>query len=123
MSEINYTYEKMREDGTIQFCPGNDYDGSVTGQIVMDVRAWFDENPEERKRLGWIKHIHPGTKDIAYNPSTQVINTMQRCIDDYTVIDEYEVEDLTEEHILLRLMLDTLNYSSGSFITLLDGGR
>lgn len=123
MAENNYTYEKFEADGSIKYCPGNDYDGSVTGHIVMDVRSWFDENPEERKRLGWIKHIHPGTKGIEYNPLTQTLRQSYRAIDDYTIIDEYQVLDLPEELLLLRMNIQALNYSTGGFITLLDGGR
>ena len=46
-----WSYEKL-ENGKMKHCPVNDYDGSVTGHIVFGVAAWFDENPEERKRLG-----------------------------------------------------------------------
>ena len=53
-----HRYEKLDENYKMKYCPAHDYDGSVTGHIVINVKAWFDENPEERKRLGWIKHLY-----------------------------------------------------------------
>ena len=120
--ETNYTYEKFDENGKVTYCPGNDYDGSITGHIVMNVKAWFDENPEERKRLGWIKHIHHSSRDIEYNPATQRIVWSSKQIDEYTIEDEYHVVDKSEEMLRLEELLSALNYESGDFVTLLNGG-
>ncbi len=120
--ETNYTYEKFDENGKVTYCPGNDYDGSITGHIVMNVKAWFDENPEERKRLGWIKHIHHSSRDIEYNPDTQRIVWSEKQIDEYTIEDEYHVVDKSEEMLRLEELLSALNYQSGDFVTLLNGG-
>ena len=46
---MNWTYERLDENGNVQHCPAIDADGSVTGRIVVNVKAWFDENPEERR--------------------------------------------------------------------------
>lgn len=48
-----WSYEKLDEEGKIKTIAGdytNDADGKITGRIVMNVKAWFDENPEERIR-------------------------------------------------------------------------
>ena len=120
--ETNYTYEKFNENGKVTYCPGNDYDGSITGHIVMNIKAWFDENPEERKRLGWIKHIHHSSRYIEYNPDTQRIVWSAKKIDEYTIEDEYHVVDKSEEMLRLEELLSALNYQSGDFVTLLNGG-
>ena len=120
--ETNYTYEKFDENGKVTYCPGNDYDGSITGHIVMNIKAWFDENPEERKRLGWIKHIHHSSRDIEYNPDTQRIVWSAKKIDEYTIEDEYHVVDKSEEMLRLEELLSALNYQSWDFVTLLNGG-
>ena len=93
MAERNYYYEKYDENYEKKTCPIDDKDGKITGKIILNVIAYFDENPEERKRLGWIKHIEVNTKDIEYNRQTQFLVKGIRQIDEYTVIDEYRVLD------------------------------
>ena len=106
----HWTYVKYDEDLNEQFCPANDCDGSITGHIVMGVRFWFDENPEERKRLGWIKHIHHDPREVVeYNPQTQNIVTMIKVIDEYTIEDDYRVMDKSEEQMLLEELLENMN--------------
>lgn len=97
-----WEYEKLDENGKIKYCPINDYDGKITGHIVFGVKAWFDENPEERKRLGWVKHIRHETKDIAYNKRTQYLKRSMKQIDDFTVEDVYHVMDKSEEMMRLE---------------------
>lgn len=103
-----WKYEKLMEDGTIRTVSGDwkkDTDGSLTGRIVMNVKAWFDENPEERKARGWIKHITPDIKDIEYNRQTQFLVCSQRQIDEYTVEDQYFVLDKSEDQLAFEEML------------------
>ena len=109
--EIFYSYEKYDENMKPQLCPANDYDGAITGHYVMSIRLWFDENPEERKRLGWIKHLQPTPKQagVEYNPQTQNINLSQRMIDEYTMEDIYFVTEKSEEQMLLEEMLESMN--------------
>lgn len=104
MAEKNkWSYQKLdTETGKIKYAPINDFDGSVTGHIVYGVSAWFDENPEERKRLGWVKHIQHETKDIEYNKRTQYLVKSVKQIDEYTVEDEYHVMDKSEEMMRLE---------------------
>ena len=90
---MNYNYEKLSENGKIKTCPLNDVDGSVTGRIVFGVSKWFAENPEERKRLGWIKHILPDEKAIVYNKQTQYLQKTTRQVDEWTVEDQLQVVD------------------------------
>lgn len=124
MSEVKYRYEKIDENGKTIYCPLNDYDGSVTGHIVFGVKAWFDENPEERKRLGWIKHIVHGTSEVDYDSQTQYLAMTTNTIDEYTVEDEYHVMTKSEEMLALEDMLEAMHQdfpsaSTGNFIHLI----
>lgn len=103
-----YMYEKYDEDYNVRYCPLNDYDGSVTGKIVIGVEAWFDENPEERKRLGWVKHILHSRKEVDYDSQTQYVIPIVNKIDDYTIEDEFKVIDKSEEMLLLEEMLEVV---------------
>lgn len=97
-----WNYQKLDDEGKIIFAPNNDYDGSVTGHIVFGVQAWFDEHPEERKRLGWIKHIKHSTKDIVYDRATQYLICSVRQIDEYTVEDDWRIMDKSKEMMRLE---------------------
>jgi len=97
MADRNWSYEKMGEDMDIITCPIDDKDGSVTGKIILNVPAYFDENPQERIRLGWTKHIFHNTDDIDYNRQTQFLVKTTKQIDDFTIEDEY--------HILNKMLL------------------
>ena len=112
--KITWHYEKLDENYKLKHAPMNDLDGKITGRYVFGLKQWFDENPEERKRLGWIKHIHYDRKDIEYNPRTQYITTTTRQIDEYTVEDVYHVMDKSEE--MMRLdELRNAGWSSGLY--------
>lgn len=109
----NYYYEKMTEDLNIKRCPMNDANGAITGRHIINLPSWFDENPEERKRLGWIKHITHNVKDIKdYNPQTQYLTKSIAQIDEYTVEDVYNIFNKSEEMLLLEEMLETVNWRS-----------
>lgn len=120
MENFDWYYEKLTENDEIKIIRGpyiNDTDGSITGQIVMNVKAWMDENPAERIRLGWIKHIIHDTKDIEYNKQTQFLTTSTNQIDDNTIEDVYHIVDKSEEQLAFEEMLrvatiydGTLNY-------------
>ena len=103
-----WTYEKLDESYNVKECPMSDPDGSITGHVVLGLKQWFDENPEERIRLWWTKHIHPETKEIEYNKQMQYLVKSIRVIDEYTVEDVYHVMDKPEEMLLLEDMLDAL---------------
>lgn len=107
--EPKWDYQKVDENGKIKWAPLNDYDGKITGHIVFGVKAWFDEHPEERKALGWIKHIRHDTKDIVYNKRTQYLIPSIKNIDEYTVEDEYHIMDKSEE--MMRLEELSRNHS------------
>lgn len=96
--ETFWTYEKLQDDGKIKTAPRNDYDGSITGHCVFGVKQWFDEHPDEARRLGWVKHIkHNVDKYVTYNKQTQYIMISHKYIDNFTYEDEYHVFDKTEE--------------------------
>ena len=110
---MDWRYEKPLENGNgVRYAPVNDTDGSVTGKIVMNLKAWFDENPEERIRLGWIKHISYSPEEIKqrwpYNPQTQTLIECPRQIDEYTIEDGYTVIDKSEEMLRLEEMISVL---------------
>ena len=110
---MHYIYEKYDEEGNAKWCPLQDMDGKITGHIIFGLREWFDENPDERKRLGWIKHITLTKEEIEerydYNRQTQYLTKTVRQIDEYTIEDVYFVMDKSEEMMLLEEMLEELD--------------
>ena len=102
-------YERLEDGANLRHAPANDMDGKITGHIVYGLKAWFDEHPEERKRLGWTKHIHPDIKAVEHNPQSQYIATSIAQVDEYTVTDVYYVMDKSEEQMRLE---ETLNFDS-----------
>ena len=94
-----WTYERLKEDGKVEkiYTNKNDFDGKLTGHIVFGVKEWFDENPEEARRLGYVKHIHHSIKYVEYNKQTQYLMRSNKIIDEYTYEDEYHVLDKTPE--------------------------
>lgn len=112
-----WTYERLNENLENQYCPKDDYDGSVTGtgKCILNVKAWFDENPEERKRLGWIKHIYPEIeKDgIEYDRQTQYIAWSKEQVDEYTIREVPHICDKSEEMMRLEELLDASGMNMG----------
>ena len=109
--ETYWQYEKLQEDGKIKTIAGNtnDFDAKITGKYVFGIKAYFDENPEERIRLGWTKHImHNVDKWITYNKQTQYLRKSKKIIDEYTYEDEYHVMDKTEE--MMRKAEEAIGY-------------
>lgn len=105
-----YSYIKL-EDGEIKYLPLSDPNGKIVpGKHIIYLKEWMDENPEERKRLGWIKQIHQDIKEIEYDKQTQCLQRYATWIDPYTIKDEYIVIDKSEEIMLLEELLDTVNY-------------
>ena len=113
---MDYFYEKLNDKGEVQRCPLDDKDGSICGHIVIGLPRWFDENPEERIRLGWIKHITHDTDEIEYNKQTQFLTKQVNQIDDYTIEDVYHVLDKSEEQLLFEEMLSVATFGNGSFL-------
>lgn len=121
---MTWDYEKLDENMKRKYLPTNDYDGKITGKIVFGVKAWMDENPEERKRLGWIKHIRWDTKEMKekwpFNPRTQIRLQSVKKIDDWTIEDDYHIINKSEEMMQLEELLSVVNqweYEDGNVIT------
>lgn len=116
-------YERLEEDGSVKHCPMNDYDGSITGRIVYNVPAYFNENPSEAKRLGWIRHDVFEPKEIKerwpHNPRTQYLTKSIRVIDAWTVEDDYHVMDKSEEMLEREELTYAPSYVGGLAF---DGG-
>lgn len=121
---MRWTYEKLDENYNFQHCPGNDPTGEITGHIVMNVKAWFDENPEERKRLGWIKHISYSPEEIRekypHNPQSQYLTEELHQIDEWTVEDVYHVMDKSEAMMRMEELLGGMGLSVSMGYTILD---
>lgn len=95
-----WQYEHLKEDGKIEVVGWNrnDFDAKITGKYVFGVKEYFDENPEEARRLGWVKHImHNVDKWVTYNKQTQYLVKSKKIIDEFTYEDEYHVMDKTED--------------------------
>lgn len=99
--EPKWHYEKLNEKGQREWAPPNDADGKITGRHVFGLKFWFDENPAERIRLGWIKHIEHDTKDIEYDHATQYLVNAVKRVDDYTVEDDWKIMDTSPEQMRL----------------------
>lgn len=107
-----WTYEKLDENYNPISLPTNDFDGTITGKIIINLKSYFDENPQLRKSLGWIKHIKKKSSEIeGYDPQTQNIMVGSQKIDDYTIVDEYYLVDKTEE----QMLYEELGLGSGFF--------
>ena len=114
MSKRTHSYIKLQDDMSVKYCPRNDYDGSVTGHIVFEVSTWFDEHPEERKALGWVKLIYADRDEVEYDRQTQYLVLGLEQVDDYTVQQVYYPLDKSEEMMLLEDMMEALGYGGGS---------
>ena len=106
-----HDYEKLDpETGKIKWCPMSDADAKITGKHIIGLKAWFDENPEERIRLGWTKHLKLTQEELKeqypYNAQTQYRLCTPRQVDPWTIQDEYHIIDKTEELMLLEEMLE-----------------
>lgn len=123
-----YTYEKL-VDGKRKTVSEYtiDSDRSITGKFIVNVKAYFDENPEERIRLGWTKHIHPDNT-LLYDKQTHYLVTLAKQVDEYTIVDEYHALPKSEEMLELEEMLESIGvwYDSAededNLTTLAGGG-
>ena len=116
MSEQKWYYERLDEEGKIKHCPMNDDKGEITGKFIINLPAYFDENPEERIKLGWIKHIEHYPNEIEYDRQSQYLMKSVNQIDENTVEDEYSVFDKTEEMLLLEEMLECVNWGGSGIV-------
>ena len=110
MEKQKWYYERLDEEGNIKRCPQNDDKGEITGKFIINLPAYFDENPEERIKLGWIKHIEHYPKEVEYDHQSQYLQKSVKQIDEHTVEDEYAVFDKTEEMLLLEEMLECVDW-------------
>ena len=122
-----WRYERLDENGKYQYCPANDPTGEVTGHIVINVKAWFDENPEERKRLGWVKHLYYESNEefLAdypdFDPALQYAVCGTRIIDEWTIADAYDIMDKTDDMKELEAMFEVMGLYVPSGLVQLDG--
>lgn len=121
MAETRWSYEKLDEQGNVKWLPTNDDKGEITGKYIIGLKEYFDENPEEARRLGWIKHIQHNADSVEYNKQTQYIEKFYERIDEFTIEDKYNVFDKTEEMMLLEELLESVGHVDGG-IVFVDGG-
>lgn len=120
MAEQNWSYVKLDEKGKIKGCPTNDSKGEITGKFIINLPAYFDEHPDERIRLGWIKHIKHTPEEIEYNKQTQYLQWSYKQIDEFTIEDVCEVIDKTEEMLLLEEINEAIGFVARSAIFVMD---
>lgn len=84
-----------------------DSDRSITGKYIINVKSYFDENPAERIRLGWTKHIHPD-RDLVYDKQTHYLVVLPKQVDEFTIVDEYHALPKSEEMLELEEMLESI---------------
>lgn len=115
MEEITYRYEKWdAEKGEVIYCPTDDKEGTVTGKFILNVPRYFDENPEERIRLGWTKHITHNNAEVEYNKQTQFIIWTTKQIDPYTIEDVAHIMTKSEDQLAFEEMLSVASWGDGS---------
>ena len=108
---MNWDYEKLDENGKKVTVNNYTIDSKkeYTGRFVFNVKAWFDENPDEWKTRGWTKHITHSAEEIRekwpHNAQTQILLKGTRRIDEYTVEDDYHVVDKSEEMLRLQELM------------------
>ena len=125
---MNYRYIKFDEDGSRRYCPLNDYDGKIsgTGKCIIGLKAWFDENPEKRIELGWIKHFYcEKTSEIKellpdYDPIKHYIIKTEERVDDYTLKDTFHLIEKSEQMLELEELLETMNIYVPSGVQIVD---
>lgn len=116
----NYEYEKYdAEKGKVITCPMDDKDKKITGKCILNLPKWFDENPEERKRLGWIKHIrHTSDEILDFDPQTEFVVKSVKTVDEHTVEDVLHVMQKSEDQLAFEEMLSVASWgnSDGGFM-------
>ena len=122
MEEKHWYYEKLNEKGRRERAPMNDADGKITGRHIFGLKAWFDENPAERIRLGWIKHITHKPQDIEYDHATQYLVNAVKRVDEYTIEDDWKIMNKSEAQMrLAELDLGDFWLSDSSDIIYTEG--
>lgn len=114
---MDFYYEKRNPlTLALERAPMDDKDGSITGYPRIGLARWFNENPEKRKELGYIKHLVPDINDIEYNHQTQFIMTDVAQVDEWTVTDVYHVRNKSEEMLWFEEMYQTMFGGRGGII-------
>lgn len=115
---MTWDYEKLGENGKL-LTIGNytiDSKREYTGRYVVNVKAWFDENPGEAIARGWTKHIHFERKEIEerwpHDPQTQILVKSTRRVDEHTIEDDYHAIDKSEEMMRLQEMAGVVDIFS-----------
>lgn len=110
-----WDYEKLDENGKKVTVSNYTLDSKkeYTGRFVINVKAWFDENPAEWVARGWTKHIHFEPEEIKerwpHNSQTQILLKGTRRVDEHTIEDVYYVIDKSEEMMRLQEMLGVVD--------------
>lgn len=112
---MEWKYVKF-EDNKVVELPTNDLDGKITGKCILNVKYWFDENPEERIRLGWIKLLDD-RKSLKYDKQTQLVSNRIEKVDEHTAKVVYTVIDKSEEMMFFDELIELSGFMNfGNFI-------
>lgn len=127
---MTWDYEKLDENGKRITVSNYTIDSKkeYTGRFVFNVKAWFDENPDERIARGWIKHIHWTPEEMKekfpFNEQTQVLLRSVKVIDEYTVEDDFHAIDKSEEMMWLQEMLGVVDpFDTDAQVVTYGGGE
>lgn len=105
---MEWDYEKLDENGKTITVSNYTIDSKkeYTGQFVFNVKAWFDEHPDEWVARGWTKHIRWTGEEIKekwpHNRQTQILVKATNRVDEHTIEDVYHVIDKSEEMMRLQ---------------------
>ncbi|MBR4458268.1 MAG: hypothetical protein IKS31_04850 [Clostridia bacterium] len=120
---MTWDYEKLDEEGKKITVSNYTIDSKkeYTGQFVFNVKAWFDEHPDEWVARGWTKHIHYETKEIKqkwpHNAQTQILVKGINRVDEHTIEDVYYVLDKSEEMMRLQELLGVVDAWGNRIVT------
>ena len=101
-------FVKMNASGQLTVCPLNDYDGKVTGKIIIGLNSWFDEHPAERISAGWRKRYVADKPE--YDINTQYLAPVDAEVAEggETVISRsWAVMPMSEEMIEQNVIINT----------------
>lgn len=104
------TWYKRIVNGKLEIAPTNDLDGKLSGKPVIGFQAWLEENPEEAKRIGFVKVVDH-EEDYDHNRFYTIERHEEH--DDGSIHIFYDLHEKTEEMILLNELYSIVANGAG----------